>query len=103
MVKLRMLRGLPTLVVGVKDLDSLQQQGFNPWPGNFHMLWVWPKKGDKIKNVTMGKLPWIHQVAWCPHEGPYEREAGVQSQRSRWRKEVKVGVTQPQAEEPRGC
>ena len=28
---------------GLKDLTLLQLQlGFNPWPGNFHMLWVWP-------------------------------------------------------------
>ena len=23
---------------------------FNPWPGNFHMLWVWPEKKQKQKN-----------------------------------------------------
>ena len=35
----------------VKDLAGLQlwyrpqvQWGFNSWPGNFHMLWMWPKK-----------------------------------------------------------
>ena len=26
---------------------SLQWLGFNPWPGNFGMPWVQPKKGKK--------------------------------------------------------
>ena len=29
----------------VKDLASLLLwRGFDPWPGNFHMPWVWQKK-----------------------------------------------------------
>ena len=31
----------------VKDLElSLLWLGFDPWPGNFHMLWAWPKKAS---------------------------------------------------------
>ena len=45
---------------GLKDQVLLQLQcrlqlrlGFNLWPGNFHMLWVWLlKKKVKGKNVS---------------------------------------------------
>ena len=30
---------------------SLQQLGFNPWPGNLHMLWVCQKK-KKVQGVN---------------------------------------------------
>ena len=37
-----------SLVQWVKDPAMLQlQPGFNPWPGNFHMLWGWLKKKKK--------------------------------------------------------
>ena len=26
--------------------------GFNPWPRNFHMPWVWPKKIKKKKRLN---------------------------------------------------
>ena len=26
--------------------------GFGPWPGNFHMLQAWPKKGKENQNKT---------------------------------------------------
>ena len=32
------------LVVSLQQLRSLLWYGFNPWPGNFHMPQVWPKK-----------------------------------------------------------
>ena len=39
---------------GFKDLALPQlwcrwqlQLGFDPWPGNFHMLWVWQKENEK--------------------------------------------------------
>lgn len=36
----------------VKDLAfSLLWNGFNLWPGNFHMLWAWPKEKKKKKEV----------------------------------------------------
>ena len=31
------------MVQQVRD-PALPQLGFDPWPGNFHLLWVWPKK-----------------------------------------------------------
>ena len=34
----------------VKDLAlSLLWHQFDPWPGNFCMLWVWPKQKQKQK------------------------------------------------------
>ena len=26
---------------------SLPWHGFNPWPGNFHMPWMWPKRPQR--------------------------------------------------------
>ena len=47
---------IPSPAQWVKDLALLQlggrlqpQLGFDLWPRNFHMLWVWPKKGKKQK------------------------------------------------------
>ena len=37
-------------------LGSLLWCGFNPWPRNFHMLWVWPK--NKKLNNFKNKLPY---------------------------------------------
>ena len=35
----------PAQSSGLKDLALLQLWlKFNPWPGNFHMPWVWPLK-----------------------------------------------------------
>ena len=41
---------VPGLLRQIKDLALLQQWrkpqmqlGFDPWPGNFHILWIWPK------------------------------------------------------------
>ena len=43
--------GVPAVVYQVKDTALLQlwcrstlRLGFSPWPGNFHVLWVWLKK-----------------------------------------------------------
>ena len=45
-------RGVPTVVQWVKDLALLQLWlRFNPWPGNFHMLWVWRKKKKKKRKT----------------------------------------------------
>ena len=39
----------PSGLVVKKDLmSSLLWQGFDPWPGNFCMPQVWPKKGKKV-------------------------------------------------------
>ena len=47
------------LVQWVEDLALLQlwcrlqlHLGFDPWPGNFHVLWVRPKKKKKKKELT---------------------------------------------------
>lgn len=31
-----------------KDLASLLWYRFHPWPGNFHMVWVWPEKRHEV-------------------------------------------------------
>ena len=40
---------IPGLAQWVKNpvLPHLQL-GFDPWPGNFHIPWVWPKVGKKF-------------------------------------------------------
>ena len=40
------------LALSLQQLRSLPWYGFNPWAGNFHMLWVRPKK--KKKNNRRG-------------------------------------------------
>lgn len=51
-------------LVSVLQLRSLQWRGFNSWPGNFCMPWLWPKNvaflnGSKVifslKNVVKKK------------------------------------------------
>ena len=49
------------MVQWVKDLVLLQlwcwlqlRLRFDPWPGNFHMLWVWPKKIMTKKALRSG-------------------------------------------------
>ena len=32
------------------------QYGLNPWPGKFHMPWVWQKKKKKKKKYTRMKM-----------------------------------------------
>ena len=40
------------LLQKVKDLGlSLLWWGFNSWPGNFSVLWKWPKKGGGRSNL----------------------------------------------------
>ena len=38
----------------VKDLVLSCGVGCNPWPGNFHVLWVQPKKEKKKKKKEAG-------------------------------------------------
>ena len=52
-----MIRGVPTVAQWVKDLALPQlwcrsqlELRFYPWPGNFRMLWVWPKKEKPKQN-----------------------------------------------------
>ena len=39
------------LTLSLQQLGSLLWHGFNPWPRNFHMPWVWQKKKKKKKTV----------------------------------------------------
>ena len=48
------------MVQGDKDpVLSLLWLGFNPWSGNFYMLWVWPKNFlhfEKVNNSSQIKV-----------------------------------------------
>ena len=35
------------LALSVQHLGSLLWNGFDPWPGNFHMSWMWPPPKKK--------------------------------------------------------
>ena len=52
-------------------LLSLLWLRFNPWSGNFHMLWVWPKKWvNKNKRITLNPIFyffWFFLVFHCNH------------------------------------
>ena len=34
-----------------------------PWPGNFHMSWAWPKKKKKKKKEDMQTLPPLPSIS----------------------------------------
>ena len=58
--------GVPVVAQGVKDpaLPQLWYRlklklGLDPWPRNFHVLWVWPKKKKK-------KSPWRNKQYYSP-------------------------------------
>ena len=42
------------------------QLGFNPWPGNFHMPWVWPKKIKSIIDLKNDQLYFLNIVKILP-------------------------------------
>ena len=51
LIATKIARGIPMgfqwvkdLVLSLQWLRSLLWHRFDPWPGNFHMLWVWQKK-----------------------------------------------------------
>ena len=53
---------IPGPVQWVEDQGLLQLRcklklrlGFDPWPRNFHMPWVWPKNKDKNKKNALKK------------------------------------------------
>ena len=50
---------IPGLVQWVKD----PQLWFDPWPGNFHNLWVWPKEEKKRLIVTVKQVRML--MGWC--------------------------------------
>ena len=47
-----MVQWVKDLVLSLWWLQSLLWHGFDPWPGNFHILRAWPKKSD----IQFGKL-----------------------------------------------
>ena len=54
----------PRLALWVKDVALLQlwctsqlHLGFDPWPGNVHMLWVWPKNKTNKQKPPKQKNP----------------------------------------------
>jgi len=59
-----MILRVPAVAQWVKYLTQwlglLWRCGFDPWPRNFHMLWVWSLKKSKIHNV------------WHPNENSYK-------------------------------
>ena len=57
-------KGVPVVAQWVKDMVLPQlwcwsklQLRFSPWPGNFHMLWVQPKKKKKEKTHPSSPNP----------------------------------------------
>ena len=50
---------------GLKDLVLSQRLGFNPWPGNLHMLWMCQKK-KKIKNKKRTKYFEVRDIVLFP-------------------------------------
>ena len=43
------VEGVEDLALSLQQLRSLLWRGFDPWPGNFHMLQLWPKKKTHLK------------------------------------------------------
>ena len=70
-----------------KDLAlSLMWQGFDPWPGNFHTLWAWPKKkGLKLSYAgilfvgTFGFCFVLFCFVFCPFRAISEAYGGSQA------------------------
>ena len=42
-------------VLSLQWLGPLLQHGFDSWPGNFYMLWIWPKKKKKAVVVVFNE------------------------------------------------
>ena len=39
------------LALSLQWLGLLLWRGFDPWPGNFHLLWAWPESQNKNISV----------------------------------------------------
>ena len=49
------------LALSLQWLGSLLGCRFNPWPGNFRMLWAWPRKSQSSHCGAMGLVAsWEH-------------------------------------------
>ena len=44
-----MVHGVKDLVLSLRQLGALLKHGLGPWPDNFHMPQMWPKKKKKKK------------------------------------------------------
>ena len=44
-----MVQQVKDLAMSLQRLGSLPWRGLDPWPGNFHMPCIWPKKKKKRK------------------------------------------------------
>ena len=51
-----MAQRVKDLALALQRLRLLLWYGFDPWPRNFHMLWVWPKKK---KNFLPHKISFV--------------------------------------------
>ena len=50
-----MVQGMKDPALSLQQLRSLLRHRFDPWPGNFHMSRVWPKKRDSsIDELEVG-------------------------------------------------
>ena len=48
-----MAQWVKVLALSLQHLGSLLWFGFNPWSGNFHILWTWPpQKKQQIPSVV---------------------------------------------------
>ena len=52
---------VPTVAQWVKDMVLQMQLTFDPWPGNFHMLWMPPKR-KKILPSNFHKQPGLRNL-----------------------------------------
>ena len=50
-----MAQQVKDLVLSLQQLGSLLWHGFDPWLGNFHILWEWQKKKKKKKKKEKEK------------------------------------------------
>ena len=55
----------PAWCSGLNDLwhRSQLQLRFSPWPGNFHILWVWPLKKKKFWKIENEMAQFICDVS----------------------------------------
>ena len=47
-------QGVKNPALSLQQLGSLLWYGFDPWPGNFHMPWVWPLKPQNLEVKCYG-------------------------------------------------
>ena len=55
-----MAQQVKDMVLSLLWFRSVLWCGFSPWPGNFHMLWVWQKKKKKKKRKERKEKNFIY-------------------------------------------